>query len=216
MTIDLAGHGESGEGREEWTVESFGADVAAVVEQLGLEEVVLIGHSVGGFVILEAAQRMPDRLVGVVGVETWHNPDQKVSMQQVDMVLAPLAANFVQATEMVVRMGMFPQDADAALVDRVVTRMAAAPPEIALPVSRNAFLWWNERAEESLRSVQAPIRAINSARSPTSVAAVRRHAPSFEVKTMEGVGHFVMMEDPETFNLLLEEVLADLQEPQTE
>jgi len=71
VAIDLPGHGESGTGREEWTVEAFGGDVAAVVQHLGLEEVVLIGHSVGGFVVLEAARRIPDKVVGVVGVESW-------------------------------------------------------------------------------------------------------------------------------------------------
>ena len=47
-TLDLAGHGESGRDRTRWTMPAFGQDVVAVVEQLGLEQVVLIGHSMGG------------------------------------------------------------------------------------------------------------------------------------------------------------------------
>ena len=41
VTIDLAGHGQSGTNRTEWTMERFGDDVAAVVNKFGLEEVVL-------------------------------------------------------------------------------------------------------------------------------------------------------------------------------
>ncbi|MDX1450575.1 MAG: alpha/beta hydrolase, partial [Acidimicrobiia bacterium] len=52
VAIDLAGHGDSGSGRQEPTIRSFGADVAAVVRELGLERVVLIGHSMGGDVIM--------------------------------------------------------------------------------------------------------------------------------------------------------------------
>jgi pimeloyl-ACP methyl ester carboxylesterase len=48
VAVDLAGHGESGVGRRAWTMAAFGEDIVAVVEQLGLGEVVLIGHSMGG------------------------------------------------------------------------------------------------------------------------------------------------------------------------
>src|SRR5947207_15702524 len=42
VTLDLAGHGRSGRGRKDWTVEAFAGDVRAVVEGLGLEEVGLV------------------------------------------------------------------------------------------------------------------------------------------------------------------------------
>src|SRR5690606_25244475 len=45
VTVDVAGHGKSGLGREEWTIASFGADVAAVLQELDLEGAILIGHS---------------------------------------------------------------------------------------------------------------------------------------------------------------------------
>jgi pimeloyl-ACP methyl ester carboxylesterase len=45
VTVDLAGHGQSGMGREEWTIASYGEDVAAVVKELDLENAILIGHS---------------------------------------------------------------------------------------------------------------------------------------------------------------------------
>jgi len=64
VSLDLAGHGESGLGRRAWTMPAFGEDVVAVAEKLGLEDVVLTGHSMGGDVIVEAARRMPDRVRG--------------------------------------------------------------------------------------------------------------------------------------------------------
>src|SRR5262249_39407728 len=70
VTLDLAGHGGSGRGRKEWTIAAFADDVKAVVEKLGLERVVLIGHSMGGPVALEAARKMPQRLVAPVPVDT--------------------------------------------------------------------------------------------------------------------------------------------------
>jgi pimeloyl-ACP methyl ester carboxylesterase len=66
VTVDLAGHGESGTGRAEWTMPAFGEDVVAVVEELGLEDVVLVGHSMGGDVIVEAALRLQGRVAALV------------------------------------------------------------------------------------------------------------------------------------------------------
>jgi pimeloyl-ACP methyl ester carboxylesterase len=66
VTVDLAGHGESDSGRQDWSIAAFGSDVATVVDQLALEDVVPVGHSMGGDVILEAAGRLPGRVSGLI------------------------------------------------------------------------------------------------------------------------------------------------------
>ena len=62
LAIDLAGHGDSGLNRKEWTIEAFDEDVVAVVSKFNLAQVVLIGHSWGGGVIIEASRRMPNNV----------------------------------------------------------------------------------------------------------------------------------------------------------
>jgi pimeloyl-ACP methyl ester carboxylesterase len=79
VTIDLAGHGESGVGRKAWTMEAFGKDVVAVVEELELDRVILIGHSMGGAVIIEAARQMPERVTGLVGADTFLDVGNKLT-----------------------------------------------------------------------------------------------------------------------------------------
>jgi pimeloyl-ACP methyl ester carboxylesterase len=56
ITVDLAGHGNSGFGRKAYTTEAFGQDVVAVLRQLNVKKAVLVGHSMGGEVILYAAK----------------------------------------------------------------------------------------------------------------------------------------------------------------
>jgi len=87
VTVDLAGHGESGLGRKDYTMEAFGEDVVAVVDKLGLDNVVLIGHSMGGPVILEAAQRIPERVIGLVAADTFHNVEQKFQIDELVCLL---------------------------------------------------------------------------------------------------------------------------------
>ncbi|NNJ64534.1 MAG: alpha/beta hydrolase, partial [Xanthomonadales bacterium] len=62
VTVDLAGHGQSGIDRQDWTIASLGDDVVAVVSKLQLEQVVVVGHSMGGRVGLEAARQLPNRV----------------------------------------------------------------------------------------------------------------------------------------------------------
>ena len=64
VVLDLAGHGHSGSSRTRYTMGSFGEDVRAVTQASGGSRVILIGHSMGGTVIVEAARLMPDRVIG--------------------------------------------------------------------------------------------------------------------------------------------------------
>src|SRR5258708_36000946 len=56
VTLDLAGHGESGRGRKDWSVPSFREDVKALVEKLGLKQVMLVGSAMRGAVSLQTAR----------------------------------------------------------------------------------------------------------------------------------------------------------------
>jgi pimeloyl-ACP methyl ester carboxylesterase len=75
VAVDLAGHGESGSDREMWSMSSLGGDVAAVIEDLGLHRAVLVGHSMGGPVIMEAAKLVPNQIIGLVAVDEFFDLD---------------------------------------------------------------------------------------------------------------------------------------------
>lgn len=67
-TFDLAGCGASGN-PESWqrcTIEEYAADLLALCDALGIEEPVVIGHSLGGAIALSAALARPDRVAATV------------------------------------------------------------------------------------------------------------------------------------------------------
>ena len=208
VAIDLAGHGESGLNRKEWTMGSFGEDVVAVVNKLALDQVVLIGHSMGGPVILEAAKRMPQRVIGLVGVDTLENFEFKFTQEQIDDFFTPLRSNFVEATRDYVRT-MFTPNSDPALVEKIVADMSSAPQEVGLGALEGYVDFRNNEIIQVLQEVQAPIVCINSDKYPTNTEANQQYAPSFKAMIMSGVGHFNMIEDSETFNRLLEEAVQE-------
>jgi sigma-B regulation protein RsbQ len=51
----------------------------------------------------------------------------------------------------------------------------------------------------------APVVAINPDYRPTDVESLRRYG--MKTVLMSGVGHFLMMEDPDAFNSLLDETI---------
>ena len=206
VTIDMGGHGESGLGRENWTLAAFGADVAAVVNKLNPDKVVMMGHSMAGSVIMQAAMQLPGRVIGLIGVDTYHNLEMDFSPEQIAGFTTAFRADFVPAVDGFVRK-MFPENADSALVNWAAADMSAARPEIAINVVEN---YLSVNPVDMLKEVRVPIRAINAEKPATDLENNQKHAASFDVKLMPNVGHFVQLEDPATFNRLLHETLDEL------
>ena len=207
VTLDLAGHGASGRDRKDWSIEAFGEDVRAVVEALGLKKVVLVGHSMGGPVILEAARLLPGRVVGLVPVDTALNVERTNTPEEVAGMMAAFEKDYRATADGFTRKYMFTPKSDAALVDRVAAKNAAAAPEIAIPCLR-AVLGYDARP--TLEKVRVPAHAVNADLYPTDVEANRRHFASYDVTIMKGAGHYVMLEDPERFSDLLADAIARL------
>jgi pimeloyl-ACP methyl ester carboxylesterase len=103
VAIDLAGHRESGVGREAWTMAVFGLDVVAVVERLGLGSAVMVGHSMGGDVIVEAALRLPDRVTGLAWVDVYTSLDDARTREEIQAFLVPFREDFITAARALVR-----------------------------------------------------------------------------------------------------------------
>jgi pimeloyl-ACP methyl ester carboxylesterase len=204
VALDLAGHGDSGAGRSEWAMSSFGRDVAAVVDQLNLEDAVLIGHSMGVDVVVEAALELPGRVRGLVLVDQYASLGQPRTRERTRALVAPFLEDFASTTRSLVR-EMFVPSSPADLIEWVIEDMAAAPEDVALGALEQT--WSNDGPIlESLPKVAAPIVAINSDMRPTNVEALERYG----IRTLiaPGVGHFLMLEDPDTFNRLLGEAIA--------
>jgi sigma-B regulation protein RsbQ len=210
VTIDLAGHGASGMVREGWPLMAFGGDVQAAVEQLGLDRVILVGHSMGGPVALEAARLMPDRVIGVVAVDALQNADFELDPERTAELLAMWDRDFAGTCSGFVT-SMFPETAEPALVDRVESEMCSAPAESSVAQLRQ-FLGYDMK--RAFSAVEVPVRCINADGYPTNVEGNRAYHPDFDAVVMTGVGHFLMMEQPEVFNRHLVEIVAEIDAPQ--
>ncbi len=194
IAVDLGGHGESGADRRSWTIGAFGEDVAAVVRRLDLQRAVLVGHSMGGPVAVEAAGRLTGRVIGVVGVDTFQAVEE-TPPDDLDTQLEPFRRNLGKALRILDPV-FFAPSTEPELEDWIRRDMAAAPISVSVP-ALESLARYDESA--ALSALEVPAGSINADIRPTDEEALRRAKPGFELVIVKGTGHFLMMEQPERF-----------------
>lgn len=199
VTLDLAGHGESGVTRELWSIAAFGADVVAVIDALALDDVILIGHSMGVDVALEAARGLRGRVRGLVWVDQYKQLTKFMSESTLQERLEPFRTQFSAATQAFVRR-LFLSSSNPALVERVSADMSSSPPHVALAALEATWRHgWTVPA--ILSEIGLPVVTINAQTTPTDLKSMNDHG--VEVILMPEVGHFPMVEKPDEFNTCL-------------
>jgi len=203
VTVDLAGHGGTDGSRTDWSMARFGQDVATALSAVPNQKLILVGHSMGGPVAIEAARLMKSRVIGIIGVDTFKTIGAPApSAAQIDAIVKPFEADFIGHTRSLVTEHFFAPGANAELVTKIAYDMSLSPPKVAIP-SLRATLEYDYTAP--LKDLSVPIVAINSdLGEPTNEARIKKVLPKFHAVTLAGDGHFLMMEDPHRFNPALE------------
>lgn len=207
VLIDLAGHGHSGATRGEYTMKAFGEDVQAVTEVVGAKNVILIGHSMGGTVIAEAARLMPNRVKGLIGVDTLENIEYPLTPEQMDQMITPLQQNFKIGTGYFVK-SMLSASTNARLQDWIIADMSAAQPSVALSAMKDYLSRYITGYSAAVfDDIKVPVVTVNGDMWPIDYEANRRHMASFEAIVIKGAEHFLMMNRPDDFNRALEKAI---------
>ncbi len=66
VAYDIRGHGSSGVGDGQYTIDFFVDDLLALLDHLGIEKAVLCGLSMGGYIALRTVERSPERVRGII------------------------------------------------------------------------------------------------------------------------------------------------------
>jgi sigma-B regulation protein RsbQ len=209
IALDQAGHGESGKDRKAWTAGSLAGDVEAVVKELGLKRVILVGHSMGGPVALLAARRMPGTVVAVVGADTLQNAEFQMPEEVRKQFMEAFEKDF-KGTMRAALTGMLGEKTDAELKTWLLTRAEAQDPTMATGLMRDLS---GLDQKTLLKEARVPVRCINSAGgfqffTPTAVEVNKKYA-DYGAVTIADVGHYPMLEKPAEFNQKLRDVLKE-------
>ncbi|EFM10517.1 alpha/beta hydrolase fold protein [Paenibacillus curdlanolyticus YK9] len=88
---DHRGHGRSSAPSDAiYTMEQFAEDAAALVEELGLGPIILLGHSLGGYATLAFAERHPDKLRSFGIIHSTAFPDSEAARDNRDRAVAAI------------------------------------------------------------------------------------------------------------------------------
>jgi SAM-dependent methyltransferase len=196
------------------------------LDALDLPPAILVGHSMGCRVVLQAYVNAPERVAGLVLVEGSRvgtgDPDtvEQAVRQRIQMVGY---AGFLQG----IFAGMFLAGSDPAIKERIVRRALALPEAIGAALFPRFFRWDAQSMDAALASVAVPMLVIQStsvnsqgarvylehgASSPW-LELVRRTVPAAQIDIVGGAGHFVMVEKPRAVNRHVEEFISGLRRP---
>ncbi|MGD9860857.1 MAG: alpha/beta fold hydrolase [Marinobacterium sp.] len=207
ITVDLAGHGHSSLERSDYSMLSFAQDVKAVMDRENIGRAVLIGHSMGGGVIAEAAKLMPKRVVGIVGVDTLQNVAQRTPESVIEEMVTPFESDFRTATQGFVSQ-MFPAGTDQQLMNWIKEDMSSAPKAPALSAFRNYLgQYVSGDAAAVFKDVSVPVVSINARLWPTAFEENQNYIKDYQLLYIEESGHFPMLERPDAFNALLQQAI---------
>jgi pimeloyl-ACP methyl ester carboxylesterase len=165
VALDQAGHGESGKlggGRKAWTADGLAGDALAVVKALGLKRLILVGHSMAGWVALLAAKRMPGTVVAVIGVDTLQNAEFKLPEEVRKPILDGALRDF-KGTVRATFDGQLPEKTDDEVKKWLKTKAEGQDPKMALALMRDLF---GLDTRKLLTEAKVPVRCINSAGHP--------------------------------------------------
>lgn len=207
VTLDLAGHGQSGLNRKNWTVLGLAQDVVAVTNDLKLQKMILIGHSMGGRVCLQAAFMMKGRVLGVVLVDIMHDASQREPVAQAEADARSLRRDFKGYFRDL--SPLFSQNSDPSVRHWVEEQaMAAQPvPMIALKLDVQ-----NVVPAELFAHAGVPIRAINAMpplSDRTNIEENKKYA-DYDAILISDAGHFLQLERSKEFNQALDKWVLEL------
>jgi pimeloyl-ACP methyl ester carboxylesterase len=217
LACDLRGHGATPGTPEDVTVETMGGDVAALLATEGLKGAVLVGHSMGCRVVLQAALMAPERVGGVVLVD-----GSLLGVGDPNTIERDLGAQLRALGFESVVSGMFGQmfvpTSDPRRQQAIIERAKAFPTALGLALFPRMVAWDARNMEHALRTIKAPILALQSTtlnierqrvplqpgQSTPLLDALRRLAPSARIEIILGAGHFVNLDEPAVVNRHIE------------
>jgi len=203
VRMDLAGHGTSA-GRKTYTMQSYGEDVVAVSRALRLERVVLVGHSMGGPVAVEAEKILGDKVIGVVGVDTFHTAFVYPKDEEgINNFVKPFIENFADTRKGMMH-SMFAPGADPELVNKTSVAIPQSAEDMAVQSMYDIFRWSARENPVALDALGNKLRNING--NPDG-----KGEPLHDSVTLiPGTGHFPHMEKPAEFNTALRSIVEEL------
>jgi pimeloyl-ACP methyl ester carboxylesterase len=220
VAVDLRGHGATPGTPPECSIERYGADVAEVMRALALPPAILVGHSMGCRVVIEAALQAPTHTAAVVLVDgSQFAPAMATALR--DTFAKPDGyATMVNGTFK----DMFTPRSDPAVAASVIDRARRLPQPIGEKMMTDLQRYDVGRLTHSLASLRVPLMAIQATwsnekreRRPLThgqttpyLDMLRATVPAARIEIIADTGHFPQLDENARTNELIDSFAATL------
>jgi pimeloyl-ACP methyl ester carboxylesterase len=206
VRLDLRGHGESSTAPD-YSMLSMAGDVHAVVEELGLGDPALVGHSMGSTVAAIYAAAHGARAVVCVDTSLRFGDFAALVQPYADALRGERTMEAVLSIERALQLEPY------AGIEDVERRVLAFPPEIVLGLWDQLLTTPPEQltaiAEAFLPRIAAPLLSLHGSPPPPDYEAwLTRLVPGARVEVWDGTGHMLHLVDPDRFAARVRPLLA--------
>lgn len=206
IAADMRGHGQSERFPSDLSPQARGDDAAFIIEQLGLDPVTVVGHSLGGQTALMVAAHRPDLVADLVLVEAGPGRDDEVSVRETVGYLSSWPVPFASRRDAEKFLGGSPLRA-ARWADGLESRDDGLRPRFDVEVLDRTLReaagrdYWGEW--EAVRCPILLVTAENGILSQEEIAEMAARNPNARSLEIPAAGHDLHLEDLNAWNRAL-------------
>ena len=216
ITPDLRGHGHSPAPLGVYSMELMARDVLALLDSLGVEKAVIMGHSMGGYVALAGWNIAPERFLALGLIASHAAADSEEARQNRYKTADQVAVegSKIIAETMTPRLFAPGMPAEESIVVQVHTIILNTKPDGIIGTLKGMA----ERPDSTamLPNLTIPVllvagdkdQIIPLARAEATAAAI----PNATLATVENAGHLPMLEQPQATTMAIRSFLAEISE----
>ena len=200
VAVDLRGNGDSDKPDEVYSMERYADDVAEVMRQLGLRRSILVGHSMGGQVVISVAARHPELVGAVASLDSPSNiPGWQRRFHAPFDDLMTLDGPYREAVHKFLRAAYLPTD-DPSRVGGLEERLAGIPDHVIVRAWQAMSAY---DPTETLKQMNCPYLYIDCGQPDLDLELLRELCAQVVIGKTVGAGHQATKDVPDQINAML-------------
>jgi pimeloyl-ACP methyl ester carboxylesterase len=200
VLVDLPGHGRSDKPERTYTMELMARALDAVLQDAKIDKAVLVGHSMGTPVVWQFSRLYPEKTQALIAVDGSFRSRFKSQEERDRWASRNQGSDY--KTAMASRLdGLIGTTAAQELRDEIKAEMLKTPQHVA---SSCAYEMTDPKVYLREPPIGVPVLGVYTSQWPGDYKpAISAFIPKLDYRTIDGTGHFLMLERPDAFNDLV-------------